>query len=93
MVEPVVFLHLLDDFSARANHGTDELLGNLDGHDARYLWLHLGTRLRHGLHHLAHDMLATGLGCMRACSRISNDRPSHLISIWVAVSRPWYRWS
>ena len=57
-----VFLHLLDNLSARANDSADELLGDVEGNDAGHLRLHLLTGLADGLHHFAHDMLTTGLG-------------------------------
>ncbi len=57
-----VFLHLLDDLSARANHGSDELLGDVEGLNAGNLRLQLSARLRDGLHHLVHDVLAASLG-------------------------------
>ena len=57
-----LLLHTLDNLSARANHCTDELLG--DGHllDAWYVGLQFGAGLVDGLHHLAQDVLSAGLG-------------------------------
>ena len=40
-----LFLHLLDNLSTRANDSTDELLGDVEGLDTRYLRLQLLTRL------------------------------------------------
>ena len=57
-----VLLHLLDNLSAGADDGSDELLRNVECLDAWHLWLELLTRLRDGLHHLAHDVLTSGLG-------------------------------
>ena len=50
------------DLSTRANDGTNELLRNIEGNDARYVRLHLSTRLCDGLGQLAKDMLAASLG-------------------------------
>ncbi len=57
-----VFLHLLDNLSARANDGTDEFLGDVESLDAGHLRLQLLARLADGLHHLAHNMLTASLG-------------------------------
>ena len=56
-----LFLHALDNLSARANHSTDELLGYSHLLDAWYVGLQVCTRLVQCLHHLAQDMLSACL--------------------------------
>ena len=57
-----IFLHLLDNLSARANNCANKLFGNVKTYDAWNLRFHLLARLRDGLHHLIHDMFTTCLG-------------------------------
>src|SRR3712207_294712 len=75
-----VFLHLLNNLATRADNGTDELLRNIECNDARYLWLHLGTWLREGLHHLSHDMLTPCLG-LKECLLEDFERQSVAFNI------------
>ena len=57
-----ILLHLLDNLSARANNGTDELLRNIEGHDAGNLRFELCARLGDGVGEALQDVLTTGLG-------------------------------
>ncbi len=57
-----VFLHLLDDFSARTDDRTNEFLRDIEGFDARYLRFQLLARLCYGLGELLQDVLTAGLG-------------------------------
>ncbi len=56
-----VFLHLLDDLTARAYHSTDKLLRYLYLHDARHLRLHVLARCADGVSEFAEDVFASGL--------------------------------
>ena len=57
-----LLLNLLDNLSARADYGSDELLRNIECLDAWHLWLQFGTWLSDSVGELAQDVLATFLG-------------------------------
>ena len=56
-----LFLHTLDNLSARADDGTDEFLRDNHLLDARHVRLQLWTWFVERLHHLCEDMLAACL--------------------------------
>ena len=56
-----VFLHLLDNLTARADDSTDELLRNLDLDDTGNLRLELGTGLSDSIGETLQDVLTTSL--------------------------------
>ena len=56
-----IFLHLLYDFSARADDSTDELLRDVERHDARHVRLEFWTRLSDGVGDAVEDMLTPSL--------------------------------
>ena len=56
-----ILLHLLDNLSARANNGTDELLRNIEGHDAGNLRFELCARLGDSVGKALQDVLTTSL--------------------------------
>ena len=59
---PRVFLHLLDNLSARANDSANELLGNIELLDARNLRLQFRTRLSNSVGDAVQNVLTTGFG-------------------------------
>src|SRR5574344_1892812 len=56
-----ILLHLLNDLSARANHSTNELLRNLKGYDAGYVWFKLSTWLSNSIGDAFKDVLTASL--------------------------------
>ena len=65
-----LLLDLLDNFSTLSDNGTDEVSRDSDLDDTRCMRLELRTRCVYGLHHLAHDVLAS---LVRLCKSLCHN--------------------
>ena len=61
-----LLLHLLDDLATRADDGTDHILRDIHGLDARHELLIVGARLGDGLGHLVKDVETTLTGLLQS---------------------------
>ena len=81
-----IFLHLLDNLTTRANNSTDELLRNLEGLDAWYVWFQLRTWLSNSIGDALQDVLTTSLS-LHQCLLQNVERQTVALDIHLGSSQ------